>query len=193
MARNTNRNNIKPMLTGISLMVMILFCLFATRAFINMGWLHFTQGDRVAYSAAGLTFLAVFNIISFATLFVFFRFQVFLAGSFLRGLTFFTLPKSFTFLSFAIFSHICKLIFLRLISFAVCFATILTMIPKTIPRVLILVKFRKVLDYFAFRASFCYGLIRHGFFLHEKLCLEPLQAQYLCGSLYYTTNEKGGK
>ncbi len=50
----------------------------------------------------------------------------------------------------------------------------------------VLVKFRKLFFGIALRASFCYNVLRHGFFLTKKLCLEPLQAQYLCGSFYYS-------
>ncbi len=68
-----------------------------------------------------------------------------------------------------------------------------TVILQIIFRDTIFIKLRKWFNFLALRTLFCYGLLRHGFFLIKKLCLEPLQDQFLCGSLYYTILNKGGK
>lgn len=52
----------------------------------------------------------------------------------------------------------------------------------------VFMKFRDFLNFLAMTALFCYDWFRHGFFLLKKLCLEPLQAQYLYGSSYYATS-----
>ena len=49
------------------------------------------------------------------------------------------------------------------------------------------------LDFFARRALFCYNSLRHGFSLIKKLCLEPITAHTVVGSLYYNVTCGGVK
>jgi hypothetical protein len=57
----------------------------------------------------------------------------------------------------------------------------------------VLMELRNGLNFLALGTRFCYDLLRHGFFLIKRLCLEPLQTQYLCGSFNYTTFLSGVK
>ncbi len=79
-------------------------------------------------------------------------------------------------------------IFLRLFCFVVLagYATFLAICLMAVLAFSGFIKIGKRFSCFTSTAFFCCNLLRHGFFLHKKLCSEPLQAQYLCGSFYYT-------
>ena len=100
-------------------------------------------------------------------------FSMYRLFSFLGSVISFTtsIVSIFTFLSLSIF-------FLCL-----CLA-LLTLVKKSILSCATFRKFGSGLELLAGTTSFCYSWFRHGFFLIKKLCLEPLQTQYLCGSFY---------
>ena len=78
---------------------------------------------------------------------------------------------------------LCCLLVLTNSLYVACLAFIMV----TIFANFVAIKLRNRLEFLALRASFCYSWFRHDFFLIKKLCLEPLQTQYLCGSLHCNT------
>ena len=77
-------------------------------------------------------------------------------------------------------------IFALPVLFLVGICAIFTRIIIAITSGLAFVKFRNEFNLLAATASSCYNRFRHGFFLIKKLCLEPLQDRFLCGSLYFS-------
>ena len=95
----------------------------------------------------------------------------------------------FRFMPFRVPSAVALISFLAY-SFAffclvILFFTDFAFIAMPIFSCVVIVKFRDCFGLLATSASFCYDWFRHGFFLIKKLCLEPLQTQYLCGSFRY--------
>ena len=160
MALYANRKDVEPMFGFITKIMMILFSRLKTKITLkcfNFG--QFTSAYSVANCRTSLCFFRVVNTI---------------------------MPRSRTASSFAsirlliMFLVSFGLILLRVIIIAYFTITAMTGFFRTV-----FVKFRKWFGFFALGTSFCYDSFRHGFFLHKKLCLEPLQTQYLCGSFYY--------
>jgi len=203
----TNRNNVKPMLRGITLMMMILFCLFATGAFQGVGSRQFTNFDGFANSRTGFNLfgaffslpvsdgcfslcaleITVFCSVAFFTLLITFllNFKLFAFGvSFCCGLALFC--SIVTKISFAMryFAFFCLAIFFY--AFQVAY---FAFIPMSILTVLILVKLRKWLCLLANSAGFRYGLLRHNQLLGSWLCSEPIAEPIsVLGSLYNMAN-----
>lgn len=171
MTRNTNRNNIKPVFTRIALVVMVFFCVIAAINTIQCvrPW-YFSVYNSTVHNSACFHSLWITEAIclraSVFALFAFYGFVIF---------TIYLVTYNFTLFCGPVFGE----------SFI---ATWLTLIFMAKFARFIFVKFTKQFNGFACRAFSCYILFRHGFFLIKKLCLEPLQTQYLCGLLYYNTN-----
>ncbi len=168
MTFTTNRNNIKPVLFSITFVVMILCCLhFTITAFKRAGMWHKTFFDFRPYICRCHFLSSISTIRSSGLQYSFFAMLI---------------PTSYCFTCFclAIFSCVYFLIF--------C-ATWLARCSMFIFSSFCFIKTINGFNFFASTTSFCYDLLRHGFFLIKKLCLEPLQDRFLCGSLYYTRVE----
>ena len=167
MAFFANRKNIKPMFRFITKIMMILLCRIETKVTLkrfDIG--QFTcrygiVGCIASFAAVGVSFVIIFAC-EFAEIFASFCFHIFEITLFMHSVAFFGLPVSFIAVILAKFA---------IILIAIFFCAIL-------------MKFRNYLNNLAMTTSFCFNSLRHGFFLIKKLCLEPLQTQYLCGSFY---------
>lgn len=201
MARNTNRQNIKPVFWGIAPVVVLPCLCGAIMALqgIDLGQLANLDGFFYSFACfysfgvagvvtiycfgmGGFTFgsFSVFSICVANNFFTVFSLSILFIILFLINFVFFALPRMFLYcFAFGCFSiiHI-NSVFARF-----------TAILKPIFTFASFVKFRKRLRILAFRTLFCYDLFRHGFSLTKKLCLESLRGQSLCDSFYY--NERG--
>ena len=158
MTQNTNSNNIKPMLACIAFVVMVLLCLLTTRTFKSIGSWQFASRNGVINGVHGLNSVRELSPSPSLASPVFGFACLCLAVSDLA--------------TFAVFGSIvssCAVLALRL---------------KSVFRGSSFIKLRNELNFLADTALFCFNGFRHVLFLVKKLCLEPLQAQYLCGSLY---------
>lgn len=201
MTRLAKRNNIEPIFRGIAFMVVVFFgCFMAVRTLKSLGMGQIAVSDcffnsihsfsllwvvltMLACSYPCKTFAVSTLVIMLFSIFAFIAFVV----VFTR-----TTMSSFPFFRFAVFDFDISGYFFASFCFSVS-VTIIQMAAFTITFITItaswvLVKFRNRFGFLANSAGFCYDLLRHDFFLSKKLCLEPLQTQYLCGSLHYTTS-----
>ncbi len=184
MAFFTNGNNIKPILRGISFVMMILLCLLTASAFQSISSNQFARCNSVSNSitcfrAFWKTIIMFFGIFR-ANFFALFAFAII----FNNNLTLFcaiVFCGGYSLTLFACFCLISLLVIFRLAYFA-C-----TLMP--VFYCLVFMKFRERFNLFAFKTSFCYDLLRHNQFLTNWLCLEPLRSQSPCGLFYYTVNE----
>ena len=212
MARDTNRNNIKPVLFIVAEIVVVLLCLFATRTSQGFNGLHFIGDNSMIDSIFCFVLFRMSDVISFYNGFEFVCFSksCYLSLALFRlGITFLSSshgqPIAFGLLVFTfygpavfavpIFSPNCRLQHSAFVSSLVFSAANFTLRIVTVFSCAGFVKARKMFGFLASGTSFCYNRLRHGFcsFNSEKLCLEPLQAQYLCGSLYSITMPGGVK
>lgn len=185
MAFFTNRNNIKPELRGIALMVVIIYRLFVTGTFQAIRSREFPGSNGIFYSFTGLTFFWMsFFIVTVATFPGNFAFYC-LAIALLYYFAFFRCvisQPSFAMNFFTLFG-------LLIIGNAL-YITSLTTITITIWAIWSFVKFGKRFNLFAFGTLFCYDLLRHDFLLTRKLCLEPFARPILVfGSSYYNNHQ----
>ncbi len=199
MTKSTHRNNIKPMLLGIAGM-MVVVCLFAAGAFHRVNRLHLsrsdsvsnsvfcfntirelggifstnTSGRRLATISLPVCFMGSLGLICFLVLFLHIFALRTLPMASLGNLT----------LCAVSMAHVgCFALFAVIVRFAARFA-----LPvNPIFGCAIFVKFRYLLSCLAFRALLWYDGFGHGLFLLKKLCLEPIAAQTVVGSLYCST------
>ncbi len=169
----TDRNNIEPVLWCIAFMVMVVVGLAAAGTYHAFDRGEFSTINGIANSIFGLGFLWKFSLVSLVSGSI--RYHAFLALM-ISFLCFSALLACFV-------SASCRFVFGSLVK---CLHARLAISPKPISVVSIFMKITNGPKLLASRTSFCYTLLRHGFSLIKKLCLEPLQTQYLCGSLYYT-------
>lgn len=193
-----NRHNVEPILRGISLVMMIFFCLCgAVMALQGVRPEQFTSSDSITHSLTGLMAFGMPNLITAnitktSSLAFFSLLIVFLAGlaffaSFVtttNRFAFFALEVAFS----ANFVFLCLLV-LPVEVFLACFALVLIAIFFAT----VFTKFREMFGLLALVATFGYDWFRHGFLLFRKLCLEPRQTQYLCGSFYFNERKKDVK
>lgn len=186
--------------------MMVFLCLFATGAFEAIRAWQSTGPYGSSNRIRGFSFFRVFSFAikasaitcNFASIalevgFAAFALSVNSQVSFLVSLTFFGLTVGF-FSSLAFIALFVSLlaspaIFALLIG---CLTTLALRMQPVFGRT-VFAEFRDFFNFLAFRASFCFNYLRHGFFLIKKLCSEPLQTQYLCGSLYYSSSFGGVK
>ncbi len=201
----TNRFNIKPAFWLVTMM-MVLFCLLTARALQGIWTRYSVMADSMCDSifclnpfrkfcvipkrAAFLSsFISISSTIAFTMSFTLFALLILALSS----LKFFALPMTFlgNFTFFClIMAFVCSL---TLFALSVSLCANLASPIKTIFRPTVFAKLRSWLIFLALAASFCFSYFRHGFFLFKKLCFEPLQTQYLCGSLYYNNSWGGVK
>lgn len=146
----TRRYNIEPMLTSITKIMMIFFGLLgAIIAFQSIWSRYLSSPDCVIYS------ISCFSHFGMPVLIMFLNYMI-------SNFEFFALPITLYYSS-------------TLFALAVFFANFLRTGFAITVMAIILVKFRKRLDVFAFVASFCYDWFRHCFSpIQKSLCLEPV-------------------
>ncbi len=164
MAVSTRRNNIKQVFRGISLVMVIFCCWFAAVKTDQRSdfWQILNFNSSLNSSTSDGVHRVLNHILPSCVLALF-------AGYIFRGIYFLEFFDIFLFPLFQIG---------RKTGFT---PTIISVFSKSV-----LAKVGQWQDLCAIGTSFCF---RHGFFLVKKLCLGPLQAQYLCGSFYYTIKE----
>ncbi len=191
MTFTTNSNDIKPMFSLISFVVMVELCLFTARAFQGIcsrqQALFNGTPDRIVdfisswvqqlptfRGGEGRFFSGLYVLVAFAALFAFISLFVFFMPSFpfLRGL----LPPPF--ICFAFFG-------LRKV-LTVFSCTWFTRSSVAIFFIFVSIKIIKRFNFLTVAASFCYSWLRHGFFLCSKTVFRAAQTQYLFGSLNCT-------
>ncbi len=158
-----HRYHTKSMFFFVAWVMIFLRLLLAKITRERICWSHFSRFNGIFNTVLGFNFfLVVFAIFSrtFSSIWTFLEFAALFA---VRRFAFF-----------------CASVFLISYSFALFASRMKTVFPR-----LVLVKCTNWLIFLAFIASFCFNWFRHGFFLIKKLCLEPLESQSLCGSLYY--------
>ena len=168
MARNTDRNNIKPMFRLVVFPMVILFSLIgAITTSQSPCRIHFAISDGIANGITGLNLQIVFLTILFSIRDSFLFASVGLLILFLVSLA------------------ICLTVF-ALPIFSCCYTSTRLASPrKSIFCAFILVKFNNGFSLFANRTLFCYNLLRHNRFLNKRLLLEPYAEPIsVCGSLY---------
>ncbi len=176
VTRNTDRNNIKPLLLGIAFVVMVLLCLFATRTQKGIWSGYFIEANSVTDSVSCLSFAFMQAPVSLSAHLTFLCLVIAFTGSF----TLLTASVQF-------FGG------LRVVALLVGFNASFTFTLVSILVARVIVKLRDWLKLFASVASFCYDWFRHGFFLIKKSCLEPSGSQPPYGSCYYDILARGVK
>ncbi len=165
MATSTNRNNVKPMFTGIAFMMMVFYRLLTTKTLKDVRWRKSPRYHSVTNSCSGFT---IFWILFMA---------VFLGSSAFTALSI-MFPCSFAFIAFFILFSSNLPFFALVISFVVSFhiytCAFLALCLKSIRTAPVFTKFRNRFNFLASATSFCYSCLRHGFFSVKKLCLEPV-------------------
>lgn len=173
MTRNTNRNNVKPMLFCIAFVVMVLLRLVvATVAFFGIGsWESFVPNLIINCIFCLATFWET-SLVPVST--------VFCANSSFScfGVK---LPAILTFVSFFVSLKISKPSFTFVVGFLACFTHRL----ESIRTGTVFVKFKNRLNLLACGTSFGYDLLRHSFFLIKKLCLEPVSGYSPASGLFH--------
>ncbi len=173
MTTSTKRNNVKPMFTGISFVMVVFLCLFAAWTIQTVRLREFSGLYTIHDGVSGLHPVWISCFVSFTDSFCFRRFSKILLTA---------IMSNFVFVASLVSSSGGTAFFALVITITYNFAAIYTMILESVLCCAILIKFRNGLGLLALRASFCYDCLRHGFFSVKKLCSEPLQTQYLCGS-----------
>ena len=179
MTKNANRNNIKstPRLIAV---VMVLFCLFTTRANHCFGRDQFPRSYSIAYSRAGFEFPRHFKNGFFKRLFL---------GS-PAGFGFSIVAAiCFSLFGFTTFSRVFTNVYLPFVSFSIIFtsivSTIFAIVLMPIFICAVLVKFSEWFDLFAIKTSFCYDMFNHNQLLYSWFRLGPITAHTVVGSFYY--------
>ncbi len=198
MTFNTDRYNVKPMPWGIAMpMVIILSLCGAVMALQAIGSGQFASSNGLPNSFAGTNFVRMTLYVASLCCFAFFCFGVFAglnSSSYstklaLRITPFCNLAFFALFIAFQYnFAFVCLVIVF--LGFGEAYFAI---VAKPILSTTVFVKFRDRLSFFAMGTSFCYDLLRHGFFLSKKSCLEPVAALTAVGSFYYIGNKVGVK
>lgn len=173
MARNTNRNYIKPMFRGVAFVMMVLRSLFATSTLQRINFRQFPFFNSFLNNLTSFTLLRMLQVISLHNLGTGYPafFSLFMA--FLSCFAFFTLAITFV-PCFSFFG------------LAITVLTYFAIRRTTIFLGAILVKFRQGFDFFAFGTSFGYDLLRHNQLLNSWLCLEPYaRSVRVSGSIYF--------
>lgn len=182
-----NRNNIKTMVTVVPVWMVILFCQSRTYSANKSsgGWNSFGFDSGMYFVICFLSFwmqeslsLCRVSLIGFSRFCLPILFSVSLA--FICFFILFEISDSFCrvfAIPFSIFS-----------AFLCFFVQPLILVFARMASISSFSKFGRGFNFFAFRALFCYGWIRHGFFLTKKLRLEPLWGHSPHGLFYYMIN-----
>ncbi len=199
MTNTADRDNVEPIHLRITFVMVVNTCLATTQTLVLFCWKYLTSSDKGVDYTMGLDSRFVFQSIpslasSYGT------------GADVRFSIIFLNRPAMLALSVCLFKIISGfLAFFASFVFKICkqlfFFTSFGSLPlsdksttayfagvaKAVFFSPIVIKFRNSFNLIATGASFCYDLLRHGFFLIKKSCLEPLQTQYLCGSFYINT------
>ncbi len=179
MAHLAQRNNVKVVFWGVTVM-MVISCLFgAMSAFqgVGPGQLARFKGavdSRVRFGFFWVT-VTVYLYVFMSLVWMFFS-ETYLGGAgdvlalFALSIVF---TNRFAVLALAIFCRIRSVAYLARMAMAIFPAAILA-------------KFRnKWFDLLAMTTFLCYDLLRHVFLLIRKICLEPITARTVVGSFQY--------
>ena len=166
------------MFFGISVVVMIFFCILSTFSTLQCSWMwHSSRFYFMLNCASSFGLFWIFNSMNSRAFtcgfFPFFRGTISLMNYF----TSFAFPVQFIiyFLSVCSFS-----VFSRMF-----FSALFTPTKITIFIFWGWIKFRCFFNFLATATLFCFNAFRHGFFLAKSYCLEPFRATNLSGLLYY--------
>ena len=196
-----NRNNIQPELRSITLVVMVLFCLFFASTFQSIGAWQLTISNSVVSGATSLKSFwklqsfASLNKLAFICLGIFFISLFMPAPAFFALIVFFLIFLKILF-SFARFSIFPQSFFgnnLTLFVLLIFFFTHLTLAATTILRGFSFMKFVEDFSSLAFGAGLCYITGSHRFLLTRKLWLEPVTAHIVVGLSYHSMSQGGIK
>ena len=179
MARNTNRNNIKPMLFFVTVAMMVLLGLFGTvMALQGINSWQFASLRSGAHSTFCLLSIGISSVITFMSFNLnnstfFALFILFLVG--------------FEMFTFLLISFLGSLPFCCLfVLFAILQPTEFALISIAVLINVLLVKFRKWFDILAFGTSFRYDFVRHLLLLIRSKCLESIAVYTIAvDSSYY--------
>lgn len=170
----------------IALVMVVLLCLFAAFAFVQMRRGQLFVPNSIAYCMMSLPFFWVIPIV-FATILA-----MAFSSCFRLHISFFNLPsnRAKSILSMANFAIRTVAAFLRAVTIE---------LGKRFNLLAFTALFRQLrLPFFgnafaltglANMACFCYSSFRHDQFLTNWLCFEPPQGLPLCGFLYYRGNQ----
>ena len=175
MTFNALRDNIEPMLSGITFMVMVFLCLLVTttRQRGRAGQFSGFSGMIDSLSRTNSNTMAIF--ISNISLFPYYLVIFAISVAFCRCLTslahFVSTRDSLSFVGLKI-----PTIRGGMASFALALDAIFSSAIFT--------KRRSMFNFLASTALLCYGWLRHVFFLFKKSCLESAMARTIAGSLH---------
>lgn len=203
MTFNTNSNYIKPMLRGITFVMVILRGLFTTGTLQRSNWRQPTYINSYANGHPCFVSARMPLLVPPSVSLAFFAIIVSPSGnltfcslviSLLCSLTLFSVVVSrlacFAFFAFAVFSVNSLTLFSLVIFFTASLATII----KSICFGFIAKKLRDRLNFFTSGTPFGYDLLRHDFLLIRKLRLEPNTGPIpVSGSFYYNRERKQSK
>ncbi len=181
MARNTSRNDIKPVFGFISQTVVILICLLgAVMAIKITRFWEFIKFNSITYNTPGITFICVFFSTAFLCCSAFFALTVSLRARFSNFSTTQTL-------AILLLRQFC------LIAFSPFALAKLTLIMTSKFAFVKFCKLRNWLKLLAGTASFCYDWFRHNVLSSKKnvLVRADRASIALLGLFYYTRARKG--
>jgi hypothetical protein len=168
MTLAANRKDIKLVFYGIAVWVVVNFGGIATGTLQRVWPRQFATTNSKIYYFMRVKFLRVFVTVLALISLIIIALVPFTAGPAVRLFAFFSLAIILNHPSFAN----------------------LTVNRISICAVSVFMKFRKLLDFFAFRTSLCYDWIRHLLLLVRSKCLGPVAAHTAVGSFYYTTPKR---
>ena len=175
MTFNTNRNNIKPILRGITFVVMVMFCLFwALRAFQSIRAKQIASSNSVINSIYGFDFFristfsaSISNFILFAIIIVVF--------------------STYSFFCFLVTLLCSPMLFFTFLALSVLLTTSPAKDLVSIFLSTVFIELRQRFYLVALRTSFGYDLLRHNCFSIKQLCSGPVLGYIpTSGSFYYT-------
>lgn len=193
VAQFASRHDIHPMFFGITEMMMPILRLFiAIKALFSFCFRQISSCYCHCNSISGLYSFRMKQTVFFMSYLLceFSRITFSIQGSNFSVLfSFFVcLLVLFEFIGRLIFNSPFFVLFSLSLTLLIYYCANLTFILFSQSRVFAIVKFSEGFNFFAFVTSSCFNWFRHGFFLTKKLCLEPITAHTVVGSLYYTIN-----
>ena len=177
MTFSAHRYNIKFILLGIAIVVMVFLRLFPTATFKSGRMSKPTYLDSITYGSTSFAFVDVFKIILPETVLERFTLAVFA----------FILYNLFC---LSVFTHVFTMKLFSFVSLSILSITNIMTQPAiwgiSIWLRLVFVKLANWFDFLARATSFRYNCFRHDrLLLISDYCLEPLQTRCLCGLIYY--------
>ncbi len=172
MTRNTNRNNIKPMLFSMAVPMMVFFSLVGAIMAFKLCWFgQISFYNFVIYCTSCFSALWITNVIQSRLLLIVcftpIGFVILLAG----------------------FNYVSTTYFGRIIILTRDIRAFFAIVSTSVFSTFIFVKFRQWFDLLAFDTFSYYDLLGHNRLLIRRLWLEPVSGDIpVSGSLYYLNN-----